>query len=172
MTFRDYFAWPEEERVELIMGEPVDLSAPSRAHQYTLMALSGQIYDYLKDKQCQVYPAPFAVVLDDINVVEPDISVVCDKNKLDDMGCKGVPDFIIEILSPSNKKYDRLTKLKLYENFGLKEYWIVDPEDRTINVYMLEGKHLELKEKAQCPGFVRIRTLKSLEIDLSTIFEA
>ncbi len=119
--------------------------APSRIHQKIAMALSIQFGNYLKDKDCEVYAAPFDVRLcsqneidEDIKtIVQPDISVICDKNKLDEKGCKGAPDLIIEITSPSSVKLDFITKLNLYEKQGVKEYWIIQPVYKLLNVYRL-----------------------------------
>ena len=118
-TFADVLTWDESERVEIINGEAFMMAPPSRIHQEILTSLFGQLYDYLKGKKCKVYPAPFGVRLfeedgdypEDVDtMVEPDISVVCDPGKLDDHGCKGAPDLIIEILSRSTRQYDRITK--------------------------------------------------------------
>ncbi|MDR1618206.1 MAG: Uma2 family endonuclease, partial [Treponema sp.] len=115
-TYADFLDWDEGERCEIIDGEAYMMSAPSRIHQRISMALSAMLYNYLEGKTCEVYPAPFAVRLfpaedlSDDTVVEPDISVVCDPSKLDDRGCNGAPDFIIEIISPSTARYDRLVK--------------------------------------------------------------
>ena len=130
-TLADALTWDEQDRIELIDGAPVMMAPPSRAHQRISMELSRQLANYLEGKRCQVYPAPFAVRLfeqagdrpqDVDTLVEPDISVVCDRNKLDDMGCKGAPDLIVEILSPSTQRHDRLVKYNLYQRAGVREY--------------------------------------------------
>ena len=131
-TEDDYYNLPENVRAELIEGNLIyNQAAPSRIHQTILMELSGTIRDYLKSKggSCRVYPAPFAVKLrkDRKTIVEPDISVICDRNKLTDRGCTGAPDWIIEIVSPSNSSHDYILKLNLYADAGVREYWIVDP---------------------------------------------
>lgn len=142
-TEEDYYNLPEEVRAELIDGYLVyNQAAPSRIHQTILMELSGTIREYIKSKNgpCKVYPAPFAVKLkkDNETIVEPDISVICDRNKLTDRGCTGSPDWIIEIVSPSNSSYDYITKLNLYNDAGVREYWIVDPSKESVFVYYLE----------------------------------
>ena len=129
-TEEDYYNLPENVRAELIEGKLIyNQAAPSRIHQAILMELSGTIRDYLKSKSgtCRVYPAPFAVKLMENRktIVEPDISVICDKSKLTDRGCTGAPDWIIEIVSPSNSSHDYILKLNLYANAGVREYWIV-----------------------------------------------
>jgi len=142
-TEKDYYNLPENVRAELIDGQIYYMAAPSRIHQKILMELSATIRDFIRSQKgpCEVYPAPFAVKLfseDDKNVVEPDISVICDPNKLTDRGCTGAPDWIVEIVSPSNSSHDYVCKLNLYANAGVKEYWIVDSKDQTILVYFFE----------------------------------
>lgn len=149
-TEEDYYNLPENVRAELIEGKLIyNQAAPSRIHQTILMELSGTIRDYLKSKSgsCRVYPAPFAVKLMENRktIVEPDISVICDKSKLTDRGCTGAPDWIIEIVSPSNSSHDYILKLNLYANAGVREYWIVDPYKERIFVYRLEQEHFEVE---------------------------
>ena len=118
------------------------MSAPSRLHQRLLLKLCNIIDSYITDNNgnCHVYPSPFAVQLQSENdtIVEPDISVICDMDKLNDKGCNGSPDWIIEIASPSNYKRDYITKLALYANAGVREYWIIDPQQKRILVYRFE----------------------------------
>lgn len=142
-TEDDYYNLPENVRAELIDGQIYYMSAPSRIHQEILMFLSKTIANYIDSKKgpCKVYPAPFAVKLfseDDKNVVEPDISVICDPNKLTDRGCTGAPDWIVEIVSPSNSSHDYIRKLNLYADAGVREYWIVNPMNQSVYVYFLE----------------------------------
>ena len=142
-TEEDYYNLPENVRAELIDGQIYYMSAPSRIHQEILMFLSKTIANYIDSKKfpCKVYPAPFAVKLfseDDRNVVEPDISVICDPNKLTDRGCTGAPDWVTEIVSPGNPGHDYIRKLNLYADAGVKEYWIIDPDKKRIFVYFLE----------------------------------
>lgn len=137
----DYYVLPENVRAELINGQFYDLAAPSRMHQRILGELYTAINVHIRSKKggCEVYPAPFAVKLfeDDKTIVEPDISVICDPDKLTDRGCKGAPDWIVEILSPSNPSHDHVLKLHLYMDAGVREYWIVDPMQETVYVYHL-----------------------------------
>jgi len=149
-TEDDYYNLPENIRAELIEGNIIyNQAAPSRIHQTILMELSGTIRDYLKSKggPCRVYPAPFAVKLkkDRKTIVEPDISVICDPNKLTDRGCTGAPDWIIEIVSPGNSSNDYILKLNLYANSGVREYWIVDPDKKRVFVYFLEKAKFEVE---------------------------
>ncbi|MDR1211598.1 MAG: Uma2 family endonuclease, partial [Spirochaetaceae bacterium] len=119
-TYADFLEWDEGERYEIIDGEAYMMATPSRMHQKVSMALSTTLYTYLEGKPCEVYAAPFSVRLfpaednSDDTVVEPDITVVCDTSKLDDRGCNGAPDFIVEIASPSNSRYDRIVKFNKY----------------------------------------------------------
>ena len=116
------------------------MAPPSYLHQKLVMELSATIRDYIKSHggPCEVLPAPFAVFLnqDDHNYVEPDISVICDPNRINDRGCNGAPDFIIEIVSPSSQRMDYLTKLFKYRTAGVREYWIVNPMKETVQTYL------------------------------------
>lgn len=142
-TIDDIYALPEGQRAELIDGQIYDMAPPSPMHQELVMELSATLRDYIKKNggPCKVYPAPFAVFLneDDRNYVEPDISVICDSSKVDNRGYQGAPDFIIEIVSPSSQRMDYLTKLFKYHTAGVREYWIVNPLQRTVQVYSFEG---------------------------------
>ena len=142
-TIDDIYALPEGQRAELIDGQIYDMAPPSPFQQELVMELSATLRDYIKKNSgsCKVYPAPFAVFLneDDRNYVEPDISVICDSSKVDNRGYQGAPDFIIEIVSPSSQRMDYLTKLFKYRTAGVREYWIVNPLQRTVQVYSFEG---------------------------------
>ena len=142
-TIDDIYALTEGQRAELIDGQIYDMAPPSPMHQELVMELSATLRDYIKKNggPCKVYPAPFAVFLneDDRNYVEPDISVICDSSKVDNRGYQGAPDFIIEIVSPSSQRMDYLTKLFKYRTAGVREYWIVNPLQRTVQVYSFEG---------------------------------
>ena len=142
-TEDDYYSLPENIRAELINGQIYYMSAPSRMHQEILGFMFNTIFSHINSQKgpCKVYPAPFAVKLfseDDRNVVEPDISVICDPNKLTDRGCTGAPDWIVEIISPTTASHDYIRKLNLYADAGVKEYWIVNPIDQSVWVYFLE----------------------------------
>ena len=147
-TEEDYYRLPESIRAELIDGQFYGMSAPSRKHQRILSELHGTIYNYIRSGNgpCEVYPAPFAVKLfeDDKTIVEPDISVICDQDKLTDKGCTGAPDWIIEIVSPGNPAYDYVRKLNLYLDAGVREYWIVDPIQKSIHVYHLVEERFKM----------------------------
>jgi Uma2 family endonuclease len=147
-SYTDYLKWPENDPVELIDGIPhAMVPAPSRIHQKLVVELSRQFANYLKEKSCEVYVAPFEVRLPEKdeadaeikNVVQPDLAVICDQDKLDEKGCKGSPDLIIEVVSPASVTIDYIKKLYLYEKNSVKEYWIVHPIDKIIMAYQLIG---------------------------------
>lgn len=143
-TSEDYWNLPDGQRAELIDGKLYAMAPPNRMHQKILGALYSSIYNYIKQRKgsCEVYPAPFAVNLNanDKIWVEPDISVICDKNKLSDRGCEGAPDWIIEIASPGNSRMDFAVKLFKYRTAGVREYWIVNPMTKIVQIYSFEGE--------------------------------
>lgn len=178
-TFADVLAWEENERVEIIRGEAFLMAPPRRAHQEVSVALASQLYNFLEGKRCRVYPAPFGVRLferegdapqDVDTVVEPDISVVCDPGKLDAYGCKGAPDLVIEILSPSSLRHDRLVKLNLYQQAGVREYWIADPENQSVQVFLLDGGVLRIHEEYGPKDIAKVNVLNGCFIELSRVF--
>ena len=178
-TFADCLTWGEDERIEIIDGEAVMMAPPSRIHQKISMELARQLANFLEGKTCEVYPAPFAVRLfeqdgdspEDVNtVVEPDISVVCDKNKLDKRGCKGAPDMVVEILSPSTLRHDRLVKLGLYQKAGVREYWIIDPEYKSVQIFLQTGGSLHLCEEYGQNDVAKVNVLNGCFIELSKVF--
>lgn len=178
-TFADYLTWGEHERMELLDGEAVMMAPPSRIHQEILTELTRQLANFLEGKPCKVYPAPFGVRLfendgdapEDVNtVVEPDISVVCSHSKLDEYGCKGASDLIIEILSPSTARHDRLVKLGQYQRAAVREYWIVSPAERTVQVFLLEGRSLLPHEVYGDTGVAKVNVLDGCFIELEKVF--
>ena len=150
-TYADYAKWREGEHWELIDGVAYAMAAPSRQHQEVVLELGSQILQHLRGKPCRPYVAPFDVRLprqdeadDKVDTtVQPDIAVICGRGKLDDKGCRGAPDWIIEVVSPSSAIMDMEKKRRLYERHGVKEYWIVHPTDRWLMVYTLgeDGKY-------------------------------
>ena len=138
-TVDDIYSLPDGTRAELIDGEMYMMVPPNFRHQNISALLHNTIYSYIQSKhgECVALAAPFAVFLneDDKTYVEPDISVICDESKLDDRGCNGAPDWVIEIVSPSSKRMDYLIKLLKYQKAGVKEYWVVDPERKSVMVY-------------------------------------
>ncbi|MDR1428871.1 MAG: Uma2 family endonuclease [Spirochaetaceae bacterium] len=172
-TYRDYLVWKTDERYEIIDGEAYMMAAPSRMHQEISMALSAMLYTYLEGKPCRVYAAPFSVRLfpaednSDDTVVEPDITVVCDASRLDDRGCKGAPDFIIEISSPSTARHDHIVKFNKYREAGVREYWIVNPEEKVVSAYRLKnGEYTAVNYDDTAP----VQVLPGCAIDLKSVF--
>lgn len=143
-TSKDYWNLPDGQRAELIDGQLYAMALPSRIHQKLSTKLAAAFDQYITSQggSCEVYHAPFAVNLDanDHDWVEPDVSVICDKNKLTERGCCGAPDLVIEVVSPSSRRMDYLTKSSLYEKAGVREYWIVDSEKKHTTVYYYDAE--------------------------------
>ena len=179
-TLADTLSWDEQERIELIYGDPVMMApASARNHQEASGELFGQLHNYLKGKRCKVYHVPFAVRPferdgDDPEsvdtMVEPDITVVCDPSKLDDIGCKGAPDLVMEILSPTTQRHDKLTKFNLYQRAGVQEYWIVDPASKSVQVFVLEDGHYAAKDFGAAADKLSVNIFEDCVIDLSEVF--
>lgn len=178
-TFADVLTWGEDERIEIINGEAYMMAPPSTTHQRIAAALTAQLYNYLRGKRCEVFPAPFGVRLfeqdgdrpEDVDtMVEPDISVVCDSSKLDQHGCKGAPDLIIEILSPSTRRHDLLVKMNLYQRAGVREYWVVDPNNQDVQAFVLENGRYSVREFGTIGDKMKVNVLENCVIDLSEIF--
>ncbi len=169
-TIEDIYALPEGQRAELIDGQMYMMAAPSRTHQRICLALLREIADYIDKKggACEVDMAPFAVFLnaDDKTYVEPDISVICDKEKLNDKGCNGAPDWIIEIVSTGSRQMDYYRKLFKYHMTGVREYWIVDEQKDCVTVYNFENE--DIKEYS-FSDTVKAGIYDDFEIDFSKI---
>lgn len=146
-TLDDIYALPDGVRAELIDGQIYYMAPPSTKHQRLVHFFDREIGNYIQSREgeCEVFPAPFAVFLneDDTDYVEPDISVICDKNKITDRGCNGAPDWIVEIVSPGNRSMDYFKKLFKYRASGVREYWIVDPAKEIVTVYRFEKETVE-----------------------------
>lgn len=179
-SFSDYLSWDESDRAELLDGERIMMAPPARIHQEISVELMRQLANFLEGKRCRVYHAPFAVRLfeqdgdtpEDVKtVVEPDISVVCDPGKLDGKGCKGAPDMVMEILSPSTQRHDRLVKLDLYQRAGVREYWIVDPDSRTVQVFLLSGGSVLPHEVYGQDAVAKVNVLDGCFIELAKVFK-
>jgi Uma2 family endonuclease len=181
-TYADYLSWPEDVRAEIIEGSLYMKAAPSRIHQKISIELSRQIANYLVGKDCEVYPAPFHVVLnlddendreqESKNVVEPDISIICDSSLLDDTGCKGTPDMIIEIISPSAGRKDKLEKFNKYEQAGLREYWIVEPQEKMVSIFTLqENMRFGRPDLYSSEDRVKVSIFKDLFIELDKVLD-
>lgn len=142
ITLKQYEEFPEDKRIEVFDGIIYDMAAPSQIHQEILTEILITLKNYIKSKngKCSVFPAPFDVKLSDnpLTIIQPDLMIVCDKDKLDGKRCNGAPDFIIEITSPSNASDDYIKKLYYYKNYGVREYWIVDPKAKRIMVNYFE----------------------------------
>lgn len=168
-TLNDIFALPDGKRAELIDGQIYNMSPPNTKHQRILSYLHLEIGNYIRANEgaCEVFPAPFGVFLfaDDKKYLEPDISVICDMNKVGDEGCNGAPDWIIEIVSPSSRVMDYYTKLSLYRFAGVREYWIVDPIKQTIFVYDME--HAAAPVIFSFTDRIKVNIYNNLEIDFS-----
>ena len=183
-TYADYISWMDEQRRELINGVAYKLlSAPTRFHAKLSTEISSIFHWFVKKSKgkCQVYHAPFDVRLpkngetanDKIDtVVQPDICVICDESKLDEAGCIGAPDLIVEVQSPSTAKRDLREKFDLYEQSGVKEYWVVYPTDKGLTVYILQenGKY-DNGTTYEMSGKVPVGIFEGLEIDLKELFE-
>ena len=180
-NYADYLTWTDEnERWEIIEGEAYMMSpAPRRKHQKISGKLFLEFGKYLEEKNCEVYSAPFDVRFgknvndEDIEtVVQPDISVICDKNKLDDKGCIGAPDLIVEILSPSTASRDKIEKLNLYEKYEVKEYWIVEPLDETIMIFKLQkdGKYGRPDIYSVESEDIKVGIFEDLKINVGEVF--
>ncbi len=180
-TYADYLTWLDDKRRELINGFiKIMTPAPRRIHQEISLNITKKVVNYLDNKPCKIYHAPFDVRLVEkdktsdqeiINVVQPDISVICDLAKLDDRGCLGAPDLIIEILSPASSKRDLSEKYELYQNFGVKEYWIVFPSEKVIQQFVLFNKKYELKGSFVEGDLISPYIFPDLEINLDEIFK-
>lgn len=180
-SYADYQNWPEGERFELIDGVPYDMSpAPNTEHQTIAGEIFGNIWQFLKDKPCRAFAAPFDVRFiekadsedkDITTVVQPDITVICDEKKIDDKGCIGAPDLVVEILSPSTAYKDETEKLRLYEKHGVKEYWIVNPEAKYIMIYRIEDEKYGKPEYLTEKEILKSRVLVGLEVNLAEVWK-
>ncbi|WFP49929.1 Uma2 family endonuclease [Methylomonas sp. EFPC3] len=182
-SYADYMTWRLEESVELIKGKIMAMSpAPSRKHQSVSLNLSVSLGSYFKHKQCNVYVAPFDVKLYDrrksllqdrdvFSVVQPDLCVICDREKLTEQGCDGAPDWIIEILSPGNSQRELRLKYQLYQESGVTEYWIVHPYEQTLYQFVLDEQE-KYQLHAMHPGdeIATPYLFPDLQIDLNDVF--
>jgi Uma2 family endonuclease len=179
-TYADYLTWNMDEMVELIKGRVFKkaAAAPRRIHQWLAGNLHTEFNLFLKGKKCQAYIAPFDVRLpikskkDDkiVTVVQPDICVVCDMEKLDDRGCIGAPDLVVEVLSPGNKQLELQKKYEVYEESGVKEYWLMDPEGQTLLIYtLIQGKY-QPSRLMTTGDTAKSSVILGFELDLETFF--
>lgn len=171
ITLEQYEVLPEGKRVEVFEGIVYDMASPSQIHQTLSMELSNILYNYIKNKKrtCQVFSAPFDVKLSDkpLTIVQPDIMIICDKDKLDGKRCNGAPDFIIEIVSPGNPTDDYIRKLYYYKNYGVREYWIVDPRRKTVTINYFEGNIVSIQYSFD--STIKVNIYDDLYINFSDI---
>jgi Uma2 family endonuclease len=176
-TYADYKAWElkEGERYELIGGIPYAMSAPGAYHQAILTALAAAFYDFFKGKTCKVYAAPCDVRLfyrpdeSDNTVVQPDLSVLCDEAKQGPEGCRGAPDLVVEILSPSNTALEMMRKFDLYRQAGIREYWLISPEEKSVRAYNFQNERV-LSRFCGFGETAKAEIFPGLEIALEPVF--
>ena len=180
-TYADLLDWPEDVRYELYNGFPVALASPSRRHQEISGELFGQLRDFLKGRPCRVYAAPLDVLpfasradapSEVRTVLQPDLMVVCDRDKLDDRGICGAPDLVVEITSKNTKLYDRKIKMSLYESAGVREYWLIAPDSKTLEIYALQDGRYQSGEEYAAEAMVPVGVLPGCVIDLQAVFAA
>ena len=180
-SYADYLTWRFKERVELILGKVFRMSpAPSSSHQGVSALILGSFLNYLKGKPCKVFHAPFDVRLpknvpsldaDVETVVQPDICVICDLAKIDEKGCSGAPDLVVEIVSKSSVQRDLQDKYALYESAGVKEYWIVYPIEKSLSVFLLDNGNYVSSRPLTIGDRVRSQVLPDIDLDLGEIFQ-
>lgn len=170
-TIEDIYALPEGQRAELIDGQIYDMAPPSTRHQTLVSELMVTIGSYIRARagDCKVFPAPFAVFLnkDDLNYVEPDLTVICDKEKITEKGCNGAPDWIIEVVSPGTSRMDYGIKLFKYRSAGVREYWIVNPKTRTVNLFDFE--HEKMSNQYSFDDTIPVCIYEDLKINIAEL---
>ncbi len=180
-SYADYLLWQFEERVELLKGKIFKMSpAPNVKHQRASSVIQGHLFNYFRGQKCQLFTAPFDVRLynrkksikaskDIFTVVQPDLCVICDDAKLDEQGCNGAPELVIEILSPGNSKREMNEKFELYEEAGVLEYWLVEPADEAVFIYVLneQERYIGLRPMTE---ILTSPTFPDLAIDLAEVF--
>lgn len=177
-TYADYLLWKFEERVELFKGKISKMSpAPNVKHQKISRNLTGELYSLFKHKTCQLFSAPFDVRLPQnkgdeqiFTVVQPDLCIICDPEKLDERGCVGAPDLVIEILSPGNSKKEMKNKFELYEEAGVREYWVVHPTEENVLVYVLEKGEFK-GTKPVVDDFITSYIFPDLKVHTNDVFK-
>lgn len=180
-TYADYLTWDMDVMVELIKGKVFkrDAAAPRMSHQKVSVILTTAFHGFLKGRRCQVFHAPFDVRLpvkskknQDIDtVVQPDLCVVCDPGKLDDAGCIGAPDLVVEILSPGNNKRELKNKYEVYEEAGVKEYWVIHPNEQTLLIYTLVSGKYQSSRLFVSGDTVESSCIEGFQLNLEEIFE-
>ena len=174
-TYADYYSWDDDQRRELIDGAVYVMSpSPTAGHQIISGNLFRILANYIFGKPYRIFAAPFDVRLNsdtlDDTVVQPDLTIIRDRSKLDEAGCAGIPDFVVEILSPSTASHDKLRKLRLYEKSGIQEYWIIDPYARTMHAYILENGRYNVNYYTSAET-VNVSVLEDCTVNLPEVFE-
>ncbi len=179
-SYADYLKWTFDERIELIKGKIFRITpAPASSHQHISWIISGELYNYLKNKTCRAYSAPFDVRLprrgehDDkqiYTVVQPDICIICDPAKIDSRGCTGAPDIVIEILSPGNNQKELRNKYDVYQEAGVLEYWLISPQDKSFLKYTLTGDVYQPSRLMTLGDVITTSVLPGFELYLDVIF--
>lgn len=179
-SYADYLTWTMDEMVELIKGRVFKMNAaPKRIHQKVSGIVFVELFQFLKNKSCEVYEAPFDVRLpikskkneDIFTVVQPDICVICDQTKLDEAGCIGAPDLIVEILSKGNNKKELKHKYEVYEESGVHEYWIIHPDEQTLLIYTLTNGKYVPSRLFTTGDIVKSQIIKGFELNLDDVFK-
>lgn len=178
-SYADYLTWQFGEMVELIKGKIFKMSpTPKVSHQKISANISNRFYNFLHKKPCSVYYAPFDVRLpiknaknDTYTVVQPDICIICDQGKIDENGCNGSPDLIVEILSQSTKRKDLKDKYEAYEESGVKEYWVVYPSEKVLEIFVLENEKYQPKGKYFEGDIVSPSFMPDFKLELTEVFE-
>lgn len=179
-SYADYLTWELDEMVEIINGRLFKMTpAPGRLHQKVALKLGSSLLQFLKEKTCEVYLAPFDVRLPKTSikneeiytVVQPDICVICDKDKLDNAGCLGAPDLIVEILSPGNNKKELEHKYEVYQESGVEEYWIIQPIEQTLLIYTLQNGRYVSSRLMTSGDVVTSSVLTGFNLDLEEFFK-
>lgn len=178
-SYANYLRWKFEERVELVRGKLFLMGAPATTHQVCTGVVFGELYQFLKGKKCRVFVSPFDVRFPDVSladqdvftVLQPDICVVCDNRKIDEKGCIGAPDIVVEVLSPGNKRKELDFKFKVYEESGVREYWIVNPKEQSLLKYLLnENGVFNLGKAAEVAGIFTSDVLPGFCLDIKELF--
>ena len=179
-SYADYLKWTFEDRLELIKGKIFKMTpAPASVHQRLSWVISGELYSYLKNRPCSAYTAPFDVRLprkgehEDkkiFTVVQPDICIICDATKVDERGCTGAPDIVLEILSPGNNQKELRNKYEVYEESGVKEYWIISPQDESFLKYTLIDGHYQASRLMTIGDIITTPILPDFDLSLETVF--
>jgi Uma2 family endonuclease len=173
-TYADYATWDDSVRYELIDGIPYMMTAPKWEHQSISAALTKQFGIFLEGHSCMVFAAPFDVRLnadtEDNTVVQPGLVILCDRTRLSGSGCTGAPDMVVEIVSPSSARHDRLIKFQQYLKAGITEYWIIDPESKTVSVFILENGKYTISAYSDT-DMIPVHVLKGCEINMEDVFK-